>query len=279
MAHLCVNPATTMPTDFPTDVRAYSAAGFRAMELWLPKVERYLEAGHGVAEAADLLRDHGLRAPAACAQGNLLLSTGAARQEALDELRRRLEIMQATGCPILVVPAEALPQPLPRPVAPLYERAVAGFAEACDVARPYGVSLALEFIKGPRLAGTPLTAQEIVVRSERENAGVLFDTFHFYAGYGKLEDVERLDGRRLLFVNVNDALGSVPREALTDKDRVLLGAGVFPLAAIFGRLRALGYAGCYSLELFNDDVWEQDPFAVARQAYQLMVDYFGPDEG
>lgn len=278
MPRLCINPATTMTTDFPTDVHAYSAAGFRAMELWLSKVERYLEVGHSPAQVAVLLRDHGLRAPAACAQGNLLLSQGEERRKVLDELRRRLEVLEATGCPLLVVPAEALPQPVPRPAAPLYERVVDAFAEACDVAGPYGVSLALEFIKGPRLAGTPLTAQEIVRRSGRPNAGVLFDTFHFYAGYGKLEDVERLEVARLLFVHVNDVPGSVPREALTDKDRVFPGEGVFPLAAIFERLRRVGYAGYYSLELFNDDVWAEDPFVAARRAYENLVEHLGPDE-
>ena len=278
MARLCVNPATTMPSDFATDVRAYSAAGFRAMELWLAKVERYLAEGGSLAAAASLLREHGLRAPAACSQGDLMLSEGEERRRSLDELRRRLEILAAIGCPTLIVVAEALPQPLPRPLDSLYARAAAGLAEACDLARPYGVSLALEFIKGPRLAGTPLTAQEIARRAERENAGVLFDTFHFYAGYGKLEDLERLDGRRVLFVHVNDAPGSFPREALSDKERVFLGEGGFPLAAIFQGLRRAGYAGYYSLELFNDEVWALDPFAAARRAYANMVERLGPDE-
>jgi 2-keto-myo-inositol isomerase len=248
------------------------------MELWLAKVERFLEAGHSFSEVATLLRDHGLKAPAACAQGNLLLSQGQERQKTLDELRRRLELLQTTDCPVLIVPAEALPQPIPRPVAPLYERAVAGFAEACDLAKPYGVSLAIEFIKGPRVVATPLTAQQIASQSGRQNAGVLFDTFHFYAGYGKLEDLEKLEANRLLLVHVNDASGAVPREALTDKDRVFLGEGVFPLAAIFGKLRERGYAGYYSIELFNDDVWAQDPFAAARRAYNNMIEHVGPDE-
>jgi 2-keto-myo-inositol isomerase len=275
MARLCINPATTMPTDFVTDVRAYSAAGFEAMELWLDKVERYLEQGHDLRETATLLRDQGLATPAACAQGNLLLPQGAERAAALDQLRRRLEILQALGCPVLIVPAEALPQPVPRPVASLYEMAAAHLAGACELARPFGVSLALEFIKGARLAGTPLTAQEIVARSGQGNAGVLFDTFHFYAGYGKMEDLEKLDGRRLLFVHVNDAPGSIPREALTDRDRVLPGEGVFPLAAIVERLRRVGYAGHYSLELFNEQIWAEDPFTAAARAHRAMLAQIG----
>jgi len=278
MPRLSINPATTMPSDFPTDVRAYSAAGFRAMELWLAKVERYMEAGHSLAEVATLLKDHGLHIPAACAQGSLLLTEGEVLRTAQDELRRRLETMAATDCPVLIVVAAPLPTPLPRPAAPLYDRVAAELAVACDIARPFGVSLALEFIKGPRLPGTPLSAQELAVKSGRANAGVLFDTFHFYAGFSKLEDLGGLDGKRVLLVHVNDAPGALPREALTDKDRVFLGEGGFPLPAIFQGLRRAGYAGYYSIELFNDDVWAQDPFAVARRAYQNMTEQVGPDE-
>ena len=274
MTRFCINPATTMTTDFVTDLRAYALAGFKATELWLAKVDRYVESGHSWAEVGTLLRDHGLAAPAACAQGNLLIPAADDRQTFLDALARRLEALAIVGCPILIVPSEPLPQPLPRPVASLYEQAVANFAEACDLARPYGVSLALEFIKGPRLVGTPLTAQDIVIRSGRDNAGVLFDTFHFYAGYGKQEDLLHLDRRHLLFVHVNDAPGDVPREALTDKDRVLPGVGSFPLTAVLRRLQDLSYDGYYSLELFNDDLWAADPIRVAQQAYQSLVDLF-----
>lgn len=278
MAKFCVNPATTMPTDFATDVRAYSAAGFRAMEIWLAKVEKFLESGQPLSAVAALLKDHGLTAPSACAQGDLLIAADEARAKALESLRRRLDICQSLGCPTLIVPSEPLPQPAPRPVAPLYDLAVENLAAACDIARPYGVRLALEFIKGPRLLGTPLTAQAIARRTGRANAGVLFDTFHFYAGYGKLEDLDALDGSRVFFVHVNDATGDVPREALTDKERVFIGEGVFPLPAILAKLRWIGYAGHYSLELFNEAAWADDPFAVARRAYANLTEFLGLDE-
>lgn len=278
MTRLCINPATTMPSDLVTDVRAYSAAGFRAMELWLDKVDRHIAAGHSLTEVASLLKDNGLVAPAACSQGNLYIAAGDERRQALDQLRRKLDTMQALNCPTLIAHSDALPTPQPRPIAPLYDLAVANFAEACDIAKPYGVRLAIEFIKGARVLGTPLTAQDVATRAGRDNGGVLFDTFHFYAGFGKLEDIDKLDGKRVFFVHVNDADSSVPREALTDKDRVFLGEGCFPLGPILDSLKKIGYDGYYSIELFNDDVWAMEPFAAARKAYQNVVEFLGPDE-
>jgi sugar phosphate isomerase/epimerase len=74
---------------------------------------------------------------------------------------------------------------------------------------------------------------------------------------------------------VNDAPRATPREALTDKERCLLGEGGFPLAAIWEALRRRGYAGVYSLELFNENVWADDPVAVSRRAYENMVEHLG----
>lgn len=278
MPRLCINPATTMTTDFAIDLRAFAGAGFRATELWLTKLERFLDDGHTLAEARRLLDDSGLAPLAACAQGNLLLSEGEERQAALENLRRRADLLATLGCPLLIVPSEPLPQPLPRPIHPLYARAAENLAEAADLARPAGVNLAVEFIKGPRLAGTPLTAQELVARAERPNVSLLFDTFHFYAGYGKLEDLAALDTTRLSFVHVNDAPATIPREALADPDRVFPGEGVFPLAAIVAQLQARGYRGAYSLEIFNQAVWAEDPFFAARRAYASLISLLGADD-
>lgn len=279
MPRLCINPATTMTTDFATDLRAFAAAGFRATELWLTKLDRYLDDGHSLAEARGLLDDSGLAPLAACAQGNLLISVGEERGDALENLRRRAELLATLGCPLLIVPSEALPQPLPRPVQPLYVRAAENLAEAADLVAPFGITLAVEFIKGPRVAGTPLTAQELVARCERPNASVLFDTFHFYAGYGKIEDLAALDVARLGFVHVNDAPATIPREALTDSDRVFPGEGDIPLGTILAQLQGRGYRGAYSLEIFNQDVWAEDPFLAARRAYASMVNLLGTEDG
>jgi 2-keto-myo-inositol isomerase len=278
MARLCINPATTMPTDFATDVRAYSAAGWRAMELWLAKVDQFVEAGHSLKDAAALMRDNGLRAPSGCALGGLMLSEGDDRRKAQEDLRRRCDMAAALDCPVLIVCSEGLPHQVPKPAVSLYDRAAAGYGEACDIAAGYGISLALEFIKGACLAGTPLTAQRIASQAKRENAGVLLDAFHFYAGFSKLEDLDQIDGGRLLFVHWNDAPASIPREVLTDKDRVWPGEGGFPLAEMHRRLQARGYAGYYSVELFSDVVWAQDPFVVARRAREIMIGQLGSDE-
>ncbi len=49
-----------------------------------------------------------------------------------------------------------------------------------------------------------------------------------------------------------------------DSARIYPGDGVAPLASVFNQLRSTGFSGVLSLEMFNNDDWQQDPALVAR---------------
>jgi sugar phosphate isomerase/epimerase len=255
---LAINPATTMPASFEQDVEAYADAGFRAMEIWLGKVDAYLEEGHRLEQARALLDDNGLTAVGACFSA--LTFGGDEEQNALHALRGRLEMCQALGAPALVVlpgvagPAGSLDS---------YDVAAEGLARCGELAEPYGVSLAIEFLKGSDFVGSLRTATDVARRTGRENVGVLFDTFHFYTGISKMADIARMESGELLLVHLNDC-PDVPREAATDKMRVLPGDGIFPLAEMLGAIRDIGYDGYVSLEVFSDELWKRDPAEAAR---------------
>ncbi len=53
---------------------------------------------------------------------------------------------------------------------------------------------------------------------------------------------------------------------------MMLGAGPIDLALEFEMLHKIGYKGSVSLELFNVDLWQQNPLAVAQQGYQSLRD-------
>jgi 2-keto-myo-inositol isomerase len=53
---------------------------------------------------------------------------------------------------------------------------------------------------------------------------------------------------------------------------MMLGGGPIDLALEFEMLRKIGYNGSVSLELFNVDLWQQNPLAVAQQGYQSLRD-------
>ena len=67
-------------------------------------------------------------------------------------------------------------------------------------------------------------AHEIVRTANRNNLGLVIDSFHFYAGGSTIDMIEALDPRLLAVFHINDAEDR-PREELNDSHRLLPGLG------------------------------------------------------
>src|SRR4051794_34740777 len=103
----CISQATTLSTPFEADLAAYARGGWSAVELWLTKLETFLES-RPIVEARSLLDAQGLKAVAAATQGGLLFSQGPRRDAHWDHFRRRLAILQELRIPTLIVAADPL---------------------------------------------------------------------------------------------------------------------------------------------------------------------------
>ena len=260
----CINEATTMTSSFEVDVKTYSEAGFKAIEIWLEKVEKFI-AGNSIEVVKKLLEISGLKAVSACSQGGLMLSKGKEREKNLSNFKQRLSLCQKLNVPILVVPTD-----FPKTVEySMYNEAVNNLKEVSSIANKYGILLAIEFIQGAKFLGCLSTTIQLIRKVNRENIGVLFDTFHFYVGKSKLEDINEIKKGELFFVHINDA-ENLPREILTDTNRVLLGRGVIPLKKIIDKLDRIGYDGYASLELFDRKLWNKDPKEVAKEGLKSL---------
>jgi 2-keto-myo-inositol isomerase len=77
--------------------------------------------------------------------------------------------------------------------------------------------------------------------------------------------IEALDPKRLFIFHINDA-EDLPRQRLTDANRVLPGLGILPLKEIIAAFRKIGFDANASVEIFRPEYWERDPFELARDA-------------
>jgi sugar phosphate isomerase/epimerase len=252
-----ISQATTLPTPFADDVAA-SAAGCPAVEVWLTKLETHLER-HSADDTAKLLADRGVALAAAAYQGGLLLSQGETRKAHFDHFKRRLDLCQRLGVPTLVLVADFAQASDPAAL----QRAVVSLAQAAQWAAGFGVTLALEFRGSDTFCACLDTAVSFVEACREPNVGVCLDVFHYYKGPSKPEDLDRLTARNLAHVQVCDVAG-VPRELMTDADRVFPGEGDFHLGPVVSRLRQIGYSGYVSLELMNPVLWRSNPAQVAE---------------
>ena len=253
-----------MPCSFAEDVQNCAEAGGRAIEVWLTKLEQHLESS-SPAQTRQLLEDRQVTLAAASYQGGLLLSRGEQRQAHYDHFKRRLDLCQSFAIPTMLLAADFVHQ-----VDELsLQRAVVSLRQAAQWAQAFNVRLAVEFRGKAAFCASLDTALALVRACGEPNVGVCLDVFHYYTGPSKFEDLASLSKETLAFVQVCDVAG-VPRELANDSDRILPGEGDFRLDPIMAHLRAIGYGGFVSLELFNPTLWKLKPAQVVALGLQAV---------
>jgi 2-keto-myo-inositol isomerase len=176
----CISQATTLKNPFEEDLSLYGGYGWTAVELWLTKLESFLET-HSPMEALELINASGLKPVAAASQGGLLLSQGAERIAHWDHFRRRLLLLQELNVPTLII----TPDFVRSPGIAEYARAAQALGEAARLAASFGVRIAIEFQKSSSLCACLETAIALIAQSGADNAAVCLDVFHYYTGPSK----------------------------------------------------------------------------------------------
>lgn len=243
----------SLSSPFDDDVDQYAAGHCEAIELWLTKLETFLQS-HSLDDVRRLLDQHGITAPVASYQGGLLDSQGEARKLAWELFARRLELCRSLEIGTLVVACD-VSQPLSQQT---IERVQMSLSQAAAAAARQDVRLALEFQARATLGNNLQTAVALVAELGSPHLGICFDAFHYQVGPSKLEDLGQLSRANLFHVQLCD-LADVPRELATDSHRILPGDGEIGLSPIIERLRAIEYDGYVSLELMNPQIWQIPP--------------------
>ena len=248
-----ISQVCTLGASFEQDIEDYAAAHVDAVELWLGKLETYLES-HSVDDVRRLLAEHEIKAPVAAFQGGLLTSQADARREAWNHFGKRLGLCAELGVETLVVAGD-LHGPLTQQD---LDRVATSLDEAAKQASEAGVRLALEFQSNASFGNNLQTCAAIVAETGSPALGICLDAFHFYTGPSKLEDLGYLTSENLAHVQLCD-LSGVTREIAADADRILPGDGELPLEAVISHLQAIKYQGCVSIELMNPQLWQVAP--------------------
>jgi len=247
-----------MPAKFEDDLTAFADVGWQAVELWLTKLEKHLES-NTLDDTRRLFTKLKIAPVAASYQGGLLLSQGEQRRTHFEHFRTRLGLCQSLGVSTLVLVADFAQ----RPDATDLQRAVVSLTQAAQWAAGFDVKLALEFRGGDAFCTSLGTAIGLVSECGEPNVGVCLDLFHYYKGPSKLEDLTGLTSANLAHVQFSDVAG-IPRELMTDSDRVLPGDGDFQFVPIIENLKRIGYAGYVSLEVMNPVLWQMKLTQVAE---------------
>jgi 2-keto-myo-inositol isomerase len=257
---VCMHEASSDAFDFKTAMEGYARAGIRAVEPSLVKVREFAQK-ESPATARRLLDDLGLAVVSSSNQLGLP-EPGEARSRSLEELKWKVELAQRIGADRLVAPSAGA-GPF---TADDYKRGVDNLREAAEIAKPFGITLMLEFTRNSRFAGSLPTALKLVREADHSHVRVMLDTYHFWGGISKFEDLELLRNGELHHLHFEDVPSDPPRELQGQPDRVFPGEGIAPLRRIVELLKRKMYARAASLELFNPAIQTMDPYQVATKA-------------
>lgn len=149
------------------------------------------------------------------------------------------------------------------------------FASLCDQAADFGAVAHLEFIPMTCIPDAA-TAWAIVQGADRENGGILVDTWHFFRGNPDRTVFDEIPGSRILAVQVDDAF-SVPLANLWDdtRERLMPGEGDLDLLGVLSDLHRIGGLNCVGPEVLSSstsDRAKSDPTGVAQEAMGKVRD-------
>ena len=149
---------------------------------------------------------------------------------------------------------------------------VDGFGRLCDRAAQKGLWVDLEFMPFwglPDLA----TAWAIVGATQRKNAGIMVDTWHFSKGNPDFALLKTLPGECLVSVQVADAMQAQRGATLfedTVRFRKFPGEGELPIAEILTILHQKGHLRRIGPEVFSDEADALSPEAAGKRSAESL---------
>ncbi len=256
-----LNPYTIQSADFEEQIRICGASGYDGLELTDEAVEKFLASGHRLADLRAKLIENRVEAIAVYG-GDPFWAPGDGRERSrtIERLRRSAERSAALGAGLVTVNSMV--------DIPAVE-AAEEIAEVCEAVGSLGARVAYEPLGfAPRFSGVR-EAAELVDRAGANNLGFVLDSFHLYRGGSPFHDIALVPRGRIYLAHIDDVV-DVPRERMTDFDRVFPGDGILDLAVFVTKLREAAFDGFLSVEIFNREYWKRAPFAVAAEAKRKL---------
>ncbi|HBV61713.1 MAG TPA: xylose isomerase [Rhodopirellula sp.] len=241
-------------------------AGYDGIEPWIRDIQQYVDDGRSVADLKKRIADAGLTVDSAIGFANWIVDDPDARAKGLEQAKQEMALVKAIGGGRVAAPpvgahrGDSTPPPLPV----IAER----YRALLEVGKQVGVVPQLELWGfSPTLSKLSELAY-VSAGAGHPDACVLPDFYHIYKGGNDFASLGMIEASRMHCFHMNDYPAEPPIAEISDKHRVFPGDGVCPLPKIIRQLIDHGFAGTFSLELFNPEYWEREPAGVATEGLE-----------
>jgi len=246
--------------------------GFHGLGLWHADVSHQLESGRTLAEMRQIFDDAGLRHLEVEFLADFFAEPGTPGRTASDALRRQL-FDTAAAFDAHHIKVGNIPE-TPCELA----RVIEEYAALCDDAAQHtNAKVAYEIIPFDPNVGTLEAGLRLVNEADRPNGGLAIDTWHM----GKLqitpEELRRIPGRHLAWVELCDGplqYMDDPRDEVINHRR-LCGEGEFDIPGYIEAVREAGYDGQpWGVEVLSADLRSLPIEEAFDRAYETTAAQF-----
>ena len=245
-------------------LEAIAAAGFRGVEIFESDLLSY---NGSPVDVAKEVTDLGLKVVTFQPFRDFEGMPDAQRTRTFDRAERKFDVMQELGCDLLMVCSNVSPDSLAG-----IDRAAADFQQLGERAAKRGLRVAFEALAWGRHISDYRDAWEVVRRADHPAIGLVLDTFHTFARKTDLKPLRSIPADRIFLVQLADAPWlDMDVLSWSRHFRCFPGQGDMPLVDFMQALRATGYDGELSLEIFNDQFRAGSPRAVAVDGQRSLV--------
>jgi sugar phosphate isomerase/epimerase len=248
------------------EVEIASRAGYQAIEPWVRELEAYVKGGGSLKDLKKRLDDRGLSVESAIDFFEWIVDDEAKRKKGLENARRSMDMVRQIGGKRIAAPPAGATERTDIPLLTVAQR----YRALLDVGTKIGVIPQVEVWGFSKTLSRLGEGAFVAIESGHGQACILADVYHLHKGGSGFAGVKLLSGTSLHVLHVNDYPKDPPRETITDAHRVYPGDGVAPWKTLLRDLRAIGFRGVLSLELFNREYWKQDGLTVARTGLEKM---------
>jgi sugar phosphate isomerase/epimerase len=255
----------TLAGPLEAKLEAMQAAGFRQVML---KANDLVGHPQGWQAAVQAVRASGLRGTGFQVLRDFEGLSGHLHQYKVDIARSMLEMAAALGCKVLLACSSTSAH-----ASQDLDHIARDLRKLAMLAIPFGIRIAYEGLSWGRTVNEFTTAWDVVCRADCPNLGLCIDSFHVLAAGTALDALDELDAAKIFLVQLSDFMWRETRSfeermATARTYRVFPGEGVHTpeLAQMVLKLDALGYAGDYSFEVYNDDYVQRPLPGVAQRA-------------
>lgn len=263
-----INQATLMKTPMETFIKAISQAGFDGVELRRDQTFDFLK-NHTVNDLNKLLVNNNLECITFNAVELFSLCPEDEFKRILDYTERLMAIGNQIGCDMIITVPSFLEDPHMSNLK-IISQTVDRLKIIAELAEKYDFKLGFEPLGFLNCSVRKVEmALKIIEHKDLPDMGLVIDTFHYFVGEHSIEELETIELEKLWLIHINDAIEK-PYKELQDSHRVLPCQGFFDLEMFINKLKDIGYNKWISLELFNEQIWDEDPYKVAKEAMESL---------